>query len=197
MSVENWETLKNCMVSAGEVVVWRGGNTQLDWFTDSADTLQPLLDEKNAAYDRFLQAKSQSNKKEFRRNQRIVKRAVDTAKEDWICKVASDAEKAKKDSHQRWMCVRQLQMACRGCRPRRSTALMKEDGEMTSSPEEGKKQWHHHFSRILNIPSEYSQEVIDLVPRRIRLLELDVPPTLEELLSALSKLKKGKVVWQD
>ena len=189
---QNWETLKNCMVSAGEVVVGRGGKKQPDWFVDSADTLQPLLDEKNAAYDRFLQAKSPSSKKEFRRHQRIVKRAVDTAKEDWICKVASDAEKAKKDGHQRWMCVRQLQMACRGRRPRRPTALMKEDGEMTSSPEKVKKQWHHHFSRILNIPSEYSQEVIDLMPRRTPFLELDDPPTLEELLSALSKLKKGK-----
>ena len=79
-----WETLKNCMVSAGEVVVGRGGNTQPDWFVDSANTVQPLLDEKNAAYDRFLQAKSQSSKNEFRRHQRIVKRAVDTAKEDWI-----------------------------------------------------------------------------------------------------------------
>ena len=51
---QNWETLKNCMVSAGEVVVGRGGKKQPDWFADSADTLQPLLDEKNAAYDRFL-----------------------------------------------------------------------------------------------------------------------------------------------
>ena len=180
------------MVSAGEVAVGRGGKKQPDWFADSADTLQPLLDEKNAAYDRFLQAKSPSSNKEFRRHQRIMKCAVDTAKEDWICKVASDAEKAKKDGQQRWMCVRQLQMACRRRRPRRPTALMKEDGEMTSSPEEVKKQWHHHFSRILNIPSEYSQEVIDLMPRRTPFLELDDPPTLEELLSALSKLKKGK-----
>ena len=45
--------------------------------------------------------------KEFRRCQRKVKCAVDAAKEEWICRVAESAEKAKKDVHQRWTCVKQ------------------------------------------------------------------------------------------
>ena len=162
---------------------------------DATDTLQPLLEEKNAAHSQFLQVNSVSAKKELRRHQRTVKRAVDAvdaAKEEWICKVAGNAEKAKKDGRQRQMCVRQLQIACRGRRPRTPTVLLKENGEMTASPEEVKKQWHHHFSRILTVPSEYRQEITDGMPSRPPFLELGDPPTLEELLSALSKLKKGK-----
>ena len=83
-------------------------------------------------------------------------------------------------------------MACRGPRPRRPTALMKENGEMMASPEEVKKQWHHHFSSIMNVPSEYCQEIIDGMPSHLPCLELDDPPTLEEFLSALSKLNRGK-----
>ena len=42
--------------------------------------------------------------KEFRQQQRTVKKAVDVAKEEWICKVADEAENDKKDGCQRWMC---------------------------------------------------------------------------------------------
>ena len=85
----NWETLKGCIVSAGETAVGRGRKKQPHWFLDAADTLQPLLDE----------------------------HAVAVAKEEWICKVAGNAEEAKNDGCGRWMCVNQLQMVCRGCRP--------------------------------------------------------------------------------
>ena len=78
------------------------------------------------------------NRKEIRKHQKIVKCAVDAAKEVWICKVACDAEKARKDGQQRWTCIRQLQMAHAGhrARPARQTALLKENVEMMKSPNE-------------------------------------------------------------
>ena len=146
---DNWEILKSCIISAAETAVGRGRKKQPDWFLDAVDTLQPLLDQKNAAYSRFLQANSVATKKEFRKHQRAVKHAVDAAKEEWISKVSGEAEKARKDGRQRWMYVRQLQMAFRGRRPRRPAALRKENGELTTSLEEVEKRWHSHFSKIL------------------------------------------------
>ena len=114
---DNWRALKSCIVSAAEAAVGRGRKKQPEWFLDAADTLCPLLDQKNTAHNRFLQMNSVATKKEFQRCQRKVKPAVDATKEEWISKVASEAEKAKKDGRQRWTCVRQLQMAYRGRRP--------------------------------------------------------------------------------
>ena len=189
---DNWRALKSCIVSAAEAAIGRGRKKQPEWFLDAADTLRPLLDQKNTAHNRFLQMNSVATKKEFRRCQRKVKRAVDAAKEEWISKVASEAEKAKKDGRQRWTCVRQLQMAYRGRGPRRPAALLKENGELTKSPDEVVSRWHRHFSSILNIPSEYDSDVIDRMARDPPHLEFDDPPTLDELLKALSCLKRGK-----
>ena len=83
-------------------------------------------------------------------------------------------------------------MAYPGRRPRRPTALLKDDGELTTTPEEVKHRWFQHFSKILNVPSEFCQDAIDTIPSHPPYLELDGPPTLEELWSALSKLKNGK-----
>ena len=132
---QNWEALKSGIVSAAEAAIGRGRSKQPDWFLDAADTLQPLLEEKNVSYNHFLRFNSVSAKKEFRRRQRIVKSAVDAAKEQWISKVAGKAGKAKKDGRQRWTCVRQqLQMAEKGRRLKRPVTLMKESGELASNP---------------------------------------------------------------
>ena len=188
----NWSTLKNCIVTAAEAVVGRGRKKQPDWFVEAADTLQPLLDAKKRSHDKVLQANNTVNRREFWKYQRIVKCAVDAAKEEWIRKLASIAEKARKDGKQRWTCIRQLQMTHAGRRPTRPTALWKEKDEMTRSPEEVKQRWHDHFNGVLNVPSQYRQETINEIPSHPTEWELDDPLTCEELMDAMSKLKKGK-----
>ena len=51
-----------------------------------------------------------------RRHHRLVKKAVDKAKEDWICRVAKEAEAATKDGRTRWERVRSLQQTHMGRR---------------------------------------------------------------------------------
>ena len=53
------------------------------------------------------------------------------------------------------MFIQQLQMTYGGSRLRKPATLMKENGEMTTSADEVRRQWHHHFSKILNLPTMY------------------------------------------
>lgn len=70
----NWEVFKKCVMAAGEEVAGRGrSRNQPDWFVEAADSLQPLIDAKNAAMNRFLHAQTAASKEEFRRHQRMVK----------------------------------------------------------------------------------------------------------------------------
>ena len=68
---ESWEEVSSRVVTA----------RLKDWFLDAIDTLMPLVTAKRRAYCRFLHAHTTSSKKEFRQNQRIVKEAMDEAKE--------------------------------------------------------------------------------------------------------------------
>ena len=71
------------------------------------------------------------------------------------------------------------------------TAL-KENGMMTSSPEEVKARWWKHFNQVFNIRNEYHQEVVDGMPDIPMQSEFHNPPSEEEVLQALSRLWKGK-----
>ena len=118
--------------------------------------------------------------------------AVNKAREEWICRVACEGEAAVKDGRTRWNNIRRLQQAHAGRRPTRPSAVFKEDGALTQGAEQVTSRWYQHFKSILNIPSEFRDEVINAMPLLPPVLELDCPPTEEELSEALAKMKKRK-----
>ena len=107
---ENWKVLKKCIMETAERCVGRSRKRQPDWFSDAIDTLMPLMIAKQRAYCKFLQSYTVEDIWEFRRHQRVVKNAVDEAKEKWISRVIGEAECSVKDGKHRWMCIRKLQM---------------------------------------------------------------------------------------
>ena len=92
----------------------------------------------------------------------------------------------------RWESIRKLKQAGAGCRPVRPTATRKENGELTQGPSEVLQRWHQHFSKLLNQQTEFSCDMIEQMPVLPPWLDLDGPPTKEELEQALSKIKRGK-----
>ena len=189
---ENWEALKACVVAAAEESLGRAGKKQPEWFEANLVSLIPLIDTKNKARAMVLMSNTPANRRGFRQSQRVVKKAVCAAKESWICQVAKEGEAAKKDGRIRWDSIRRLQRVEAGCRPTRPSVVRKEDGSLTQGPEEVMKRWHQHFVRVLNIPSEYREEVIMEMPTLQPVMELDSPPSEEELFEALSKMKMRK-----
>ena len=82
-----------------------------------------------------------------------------------------------------------MQLAHAGIRSTRPAAVMKENGNLTQGPDEVRARWHQHFVKILNIPCAFNDEVIDTLPLLSPHLDLDMPPTEEELMHPLTKLK--------
>ena len=184
-----WDSLKDCIGTSVEEAIGRGRRRQ---FEESSELLVSLIRAKNRAHLDALRSNTVANRKKFRRHQRSVKRAVDKAREEWICRVAREGEAAVKDGHARWDSVRGLQQAHAERRPTRPTAVMKEDGALTQGEEEVTTRWYQHFVKVLNILSEYRDEVISDMPLLPPTMELDLPPTEEELSQALDKLKMRK-----
>ena len=188
----NWTIVKSSIVAAAEETVGRGRRKQPEWFEENADFLTPLIAAKNEAHSAYLRSNTQAKKKEFRQHQRTVKKAIDKAKEEWVCQVATQGEAAAKDGRTRWVCIRRLQQAHAGRKPTRPQAVMKDNGELTQGPPEVLARWHQHFNRLLNVESVFNEEVLESTTALPPFVELDTTPNEEELLSALSKLKSGK-----
>ena len=143
----NWEVIKSCIESAAEESIGRGKRKQPEWFEENQEELMALIELKNKAYSKMLAVNSIAARREFRQQQRNVKKAVDTAKEEWIRKVALEGEAAKKDGRTRWECIKRLQQSHDGRRPARPSAVKKENAELTQGPSEV---WNSGVSKLLN-----------------------------------------------
>ena len=168
-----------------------GYGHQPDWFLESEQNLSPLLAAKRQAWNQVLCDDSPTSRRGFRQCERIVKCAVRDAKELWVKKTA-EAANVERDGKGRWSCVKQLQEVFRGRQSVRTSGVLSEDGRQLSEPVEVVARWFRHFSGVLNVASQFSQECVD----RMSLLEvrtdLDDPPGEEEFENALGKVKLKK-----
>ena len=111
-------------------------------FEECSKRLVPLIVAKNEAHLKALQSKAAADRKEFRKHQRIVKKAVEKAKEDWICRVAKEAEAAVKDGRARWDSIRRIQQTHAGRRSTKPSAVFKEDRDLVQGSSEVATRWY-------------------------------------------------------
>ena len=112
-------------------------------------------------HHRMLRTNSRAVRKEFRLQQRMVKREVDKIREEWIKRVAMEGETAMKDGRTRWESIRKLQQADAEHRQVKPSAVRNEDRELAQVPLEVPQRWHQHFSKLLNQLSEFNCDVIE------------------------------------
>ena len=87
---------------------WCARKKQSGWFIDTTDVRarahQKYLDDKARAHQKYLQSLCSTTKKAFQLYQRLVKKAVDKAKEAQINKTIGDVEHSE-DGKLRWYCI--------------------------------------------------------------------------------------------
>lgn len=173
------------------------GREQPDWFLAEAESLQPLVDKKNDAHRAFLRRGRKAAKKQFRKAQRELRDAVIEAKDNWVRMVANVAEASIKCSGAHWKSLKQLQLTARGRVPRKSHAVLMADGQLASHPNMVLNRWREHFRAVLNQSSQLCLEVLESMKTYPTRLELDTPPTMDELVDAVVKMRSGKAGGQN
>ena len=71
------------------------------------------------------------------------------------------------------------------------------DGALLTERDDVAKRWSDHFSNLLNKASHTDTVVIENMPQRPCLTQLDDPPTREETTKAIKQLQPGKAPGLD
>ena len=114
------------------------------------------------------------------------------AKNTWFQSKAEEAQKTRFGGKVVWNCIRAMQFGRRGLIPSRSSCIRDEEGNHCRSLPEQHQRWHRHFSRVLNLTSDFDMRELELTRQRPLRQELAEKPTMTELASAVKKLKNGK-----
>ena len=86
-------------------------------------------------------------------------------KDNWFQRKALETQRSRFVGKAVWRCVRDIQRRRRGLVPVRSAVVRGEEGNTCSTPEQQQQRWRSHFSRTLNIHSEFDEEEIGELDR--------------------------------
>ena len=189
---EKWTTIRAGLIEAATEVLGREQRRHPDWWRDSAETLEPLFQQRNNLYVKWLSSGSPRVKEEFARARRDARRAVRNAKNAWFLSKAQEAEQGRFGAKEVWQCIRDMQHACRGLVPARSGTIRDEAGNPCLSAEERQQRWRRHFTSVLNQQSHFDAEELARAEQKPLRAEMAEPPSEEELVKAVSSLKNGK-----
>ena len=91
-----------------------------------------------------------------------------------------------------WRCIRDIQRGGRGLVPVKTAVVKDEDGNACTTAKAQQERWRRHFTKILNIQSDFDVEELRKVRQRPPRSEMAEVPSEEELMSAVGKMKNGK-----
>ena len=192
---EKWEVIRDGFVSTGESVLGWECRKQPDWFKESAPALEGLIKKRNLLFGRWLRSGRNSDRQRYVAQRRVVAGAVKKAKNEWLQEKARAVEVGMLSGGTgggAWRCMREIQKGRAGMRPVMTRVIKKSSGEVCVGRDEALLRWQEHFGNVLNIRSSYLEDVINEVPDCPIDESLDAPPSDDEILEALGKMKSGK-----
>ena len=77
-----------------------------------------------------------------------------------------------------------------------TSTINDENGNVCSSVESQANRWCQHFSRVLNVRSTFTPDVVASIPQMDCDHSLSLPPSRLELLQAISQCKNGKAAGE-
>ena len=129
----------------------------------------------------------------LRQSRKVLKLSIISAKNSWIANKIKGLGQGNKNPKEYWNCVNNIKLGFNGHSKKVSEQLFRNnDGILCSNPEENARTVKEHFQKVYNIQNQMDPTVFDLIRQRPIRVNLDDPPTLEEIRKALNSAKTDK-----
>ena len=124
---EKWRAVSTALTTAADNVLGTSSRHQPDWFSDS-EYIQPLFNNRNRAYNTWLQTGKAEDLVLFRGARRDTQWAVREAKNMWFKEKAAKVEHLRFGGNEVRNCIRDMQHGRRGRVSSRMITINDEDG---------------------------------------------------------------------
>ena len=152
---DKWKTLKSSKTDAAKATVGLDKRKHQDWFKENRSVLEPLFQERNQAYLRWLGSGLSSDKERFSKVRSAARKMVREVKNKWFSSKAEEAQNVRFGGKKVWQCIRDMQYGRRSLVPSRQMTLDDEEGNTCAMTiEDQQERWRRHFFEILNIATE-------------------------------------------
>ncbi len=195
----DYDSYQEAILQAGALTATHHKKQCTGWFQMSRATLAPLLTERNQVLHALkcthhlspdIHATMQSDLKQLNRH---IVHAVSYAKATWYADVCSKIHNMRMDRRLAWAHIHLLTKGKAAHHEKKTTMAMRlPDGSRASNASKNMSIFSPHFNRVFNTHHGTNPTLLDQVPQRRTLWELNDPITWDEFRKAVMKLKNTK-----
>ena len=196
-----WTDFKVKVFDAATVTLGFRSIKHSDWFDENNAEIKVLLDVKSEALKRTLLPNLSTRAKSdavhtFKNTKSDVQKQLRLMKNNWWANKAREAQAAF--AARKMKLFHKLINEMHGPRKVSFSPLKSADGNtILREPNEIRERWREHYSELLNRNPIVVEEILDLLEQAPVKVNLDLTPTLTEILKALNKLANGKAPGMD
>ena len=164
------------------------------WFALNEEELKPVLEARFRAREAYSRNKCPETKKELNRTSKQVRKAIQKAKDTWLDQLITECNDLEMNPYQAWVAAKKIVAGVSGHHKKMTTIRMKRpDGTLAESDKESAKILADYFkNHVFGIQSKYDDDAVDALIQLETDESLGEPPTLEEMLAVLKKMKPKK-----
>nr|VZI03351.1 unnamed protein product [Spirometra erinaceieuropaei] len=196
-SVENrWCQLRDTVKSTALAVLGRAPRQHQDWFDDNDATIRNLLAEKNRIHKAYVDHPTDAIKAAFYRSRRQLQQRLREMQDAWTARKTEETQ-GYADRNEWKNFFSAIKVVCG--QPTKGTApLLSADGNtLLTEKTQILQRWAEHFRGVFNRPSVISDAAIECLPQVETNVDLDLPPSLQETISAMQQISSGKAPGSD
>ena len=190
----HWTKVKEVFIATCQDVLGEKKSQHKDWISqnslDLIEKRRELKAQGNASRTRATRA---DVKEQYRVAAKDVKKSIKRDKEVFTSRLAEKAEEAAAGGHMRILYQTTKTLAGKYGKP--EIPVKDQDGKTIFGKEALSKRWMEYFNSLLNRPPPSNPP--DILPARNELPISCDPPTKEEIVDAINKLKRGKAAGPD
>jgi hypothetical protein len=195
----SYEDLNNTTKKAGEETALLVGSKCKDWFQYNAADLVPPIEERNELLHALLfvsdlpQPITDSMHATLHCLNKNVKDKVLITKAGWAAHLCSKIHNMRLNPHVAWEYIRLLTGGTTVHHKKKVQMAMKmANGKLATSSKENMAVFGPHFDHVFNNQCPVDQTILNDIPQRPTLHDIDSPITFNEVDAAINKLKNRK-----
>ncbi|CAI9743516.1 development 2-like [Octopus vulgaris] len=191
---ENWNQLKETIITACEETIGRKIRKHQDWFDDNDEALKELIDQKRKAFISLQNdPKSATKRESLKKCKSAVERTTRNLKNQWWRHKSREIQKLAdvNDTRGFFKATKEIY----GPSTHGQAPLKSQDGAtiLKSNTEIGDR-WREHFDDLLNHKATIDKRILDMIPKDYYLARI---PSLEEVKIAITAMKNNKAAGPD